>query len=158
MKEYLTVKGFATTETVIKRSRFIASLERVRGREEAAAFLEKISKRYSDATHNCYAYVADVEGREMKFSDNGEPSGTAGQPILDVLKKNGLSEVCLVITRYFGGIKLGASGLVGAYSSSAASVIEQVEIIRRIPANLLELMCSYGVAGRVEAAIYQNGG
>ncbi|MBQ7653368.1 MAG: YigZ family protein [Clostridia bacterium] len=158
MKEYLTVKGNASAETVIKHSRFIASIARVSGREEAAAFLEKINKRYSDATHNCYAYIADADNREVKFSDNGEPSGTAGQPILEVLKKNGLSEVCLVVTRYFGGIKLGASGLVGAYSSSAAAVLNEIEIIRRVPANSIELKCGYGVAGRVEGAVYSSGG
>ena len=158
MKEYLTVKGFNTSETVIKHSRFIASIDRVRGREEAAAFLEKVCKRYSDATHNCYAYIADSEGREVKFSDNGEPSGTAGQPILEVLKKNGLNEVCIVVTRYFGGIKLGASGLVGAYSSAAADVLSGVDIIRRIPAKRFELSCVYSVAGRVESAVYNSGG
>ena len=86
MKDYLTVKGSYTSETVIKHSRFIATLSYVSGREEAASFVEKVSKKYSDATHNCYAYIADKEGREVKFSDNGEPSGTAGQPILEVLK------------------------------------------------------------------------
>lgn len=150
MKEYITVKGYSRAEIEIKHSRFIASAKHVESREEAVEFLAKITKEFSDATHNCYAYVSDVLGNEIKFSDNGEPSGTAGQPILDVITKIGLKQIIVVVTRYFGGIKLGAGGLVGAYSSSASKVVKQMPLVRMRPSKKIELAIPYTFAKKCE--------
>lgn len=150
MKEYVTVKGSSRSEKEIKHSKFIASAKHVETREEAAEFLATVTKEFSDATHHCYAYCSDKIGNEIKFSDNGEPSGTAGQPILDVILKNGLKEVIVVVTRYFGGIKLGAGGLVGAYSSSASSVIRQMPFVKMRPSKKVELVVPYPFAKKCD--------
>ena len=119
MKNYLSVYSAATYEKVIERSRFIANCAHVQDEEEAKAFVAKIRAEHSLATHNCYAFVADKTGNLMRFSDDGEPQGTAGMPILDVLKNKKLFETAVVVTRYFGGVKLGAGGLVRAYTAIA---------------------------------------
>ena len=119
MKNYLSVFSAVTYEKVIERSRFIANCAHVQDEEEAKAFVAKIRAEHSLATHNCYAFVADKTGNLMRFSDDGEPQGTAGMPILDVLKNKKLFETAVVVTRYFGGGKLGAGGLVRAYSGTA---------------------------------------
>lgn len=151
MKEFVTVQGELRTETEIKHSKFIATAKHVESKEEAQEFLARICKEFSDATHNCYAFSVGNPIAEFKFSDNGEPSGTAGQPILDVIKKTGINNVCIVVTRYFGGIKLGASGLVGAYSSSASSVVKQIQLVKMVPSIRAELTIPYTFGKRVEA-------
>lgn len=108
--------GETVTEKIIEKSRFITSSAHIDGEEEAKAFISKIAKAHRDATHNCYAYIADSTGNFLRFSDDGEPQGTAGMPMLEVLKAQSLRQVAVVVTRYFGGIKLGAGGLVRAYS------------------------------------------
>lgn len=150
MNQYTTIADFYTTEIEIKHSRFIASAKRVTSKEESQEFLKEISKKYSDATHNCYAYIADKEGREFKFSDDGEPSGTAGQPILEVIKKNSLYEICIVITRYFGGIKLGASGLVGAYTEAAAKLVRECKRVEMKLSALFSVTADYSLLGKLE--------
>ncbi len=134
MKEsYKTVKGEYSETTVIEKSKFITRIKRVASEEEARAFIAAINKEHYDATHNCYAFIADKEGLTARFSDDGEPQGTAGLPMLEALKNSGLSEVVAVVTRYFGGIKLGAGGLVRAYSGCVASCVKNaptVEISR----------------------------
>ncbi len=117
MQSFLSVEKNAKSETVIERSRFIAHVFYAEREEDARRYLEKIKKEYSDATHNCYAYVTDF-GLSTKSSDDGEPSGTAGAPIMEVLKNRKLVNVLVVVTRYFGGIKLGAGGLIRAYSNA----------------------------------------
>ena len=119
-QSYLSLSGECVTQKIIEKSKFIATSRHVCGEEEAKAFIAEISKKYSDATHNCYAYVSDNLGNFPRFSDDGEPQGTAGMPMLEVLKNNKLYEVAVVVTRYFGGIKLGAGGLVRAYSGAVA--------------------------------------
>lgn len=121
--KYLSVKGECVTQKVIEKSRFITTSRHVEGDDEARSFIAEISSKYSDATHNCYAYIADSAGNFLRFSDNGEPQGTAGMPMLDVLKNNKLVQTAVVVTRYFGGIKLGAGGLVRAYSGAVAENI-----------------------------------
>lgn len=116
----LSVQGEHYSEQTIEKSKFLTYSAHVESEEEARAFLERIRKLHSQATHVCYAFIADKTGNLQRFSDDGEPSGTAGLPILDVLKKTGLFETCVAVVRYFGGIKLGAGGLVRAYSSSAS--------------------------------------
>ena len=119
-QSYLSLSGECVTQKVIEKSKFIATSRHVCSEEEAKAFIAEISKKYSDATHNCYAYISDNLGNFPRFSDDGEPQGTAGMPMLEVLKNNKLFEVAVVVTRYFGGIKLGAGGLVRAYAGAVA--------------------------------------
>ena len=128
MKSYLSVYAPVTYETVIERSRFIANAAHTAGEEEARAFVAGIRAQHSLATHNCYAFVADKAGNLLRFSDDGEPQGTAGMPILEVLRSKKLFETAVVVTRYFGGIKLGAGGLVRAYSSAAAEALAGADI------------------------------
>ncbi len=130
---YISVSGELSTEKVIERSRFITTSAHVEGEEQARAFIAKISERYKDATHNCYAYIADSTGNAPRFSDNGEPSGTAGMPILDVIKNKKLFCTAVVVTRYFGGIKLGAGGLVRAYSGCTAENLDMAEKVNYLP-------------------------
>lgn len=123
IEKYKSVAGETVTEKIIEKSRFITVTRHICGDEEAKAFIEEVRGRHSDATHNCYAYVADDLGNLLRFSDDGEPQGTAGMPILDVLRANDLRQTAAVVTRYFGGIKLGAGGLVRAYSGCVAENI-----------------------------------
>ncbi len=124
---YLSVNGECETQKIIEKSRFITVSKHVDGEEEAKKFIADIKRRFPDATHNCYAYVADSLGNFLRFSDDGEPSGTAGMPILEVIKNKKLYETAVVVTRYFGGIKLGAGGLVRAYSGCAAENLDAAE-------------------------------
>lgn len=128
--QYLSVNGECVTEKVIEKSRFITTSRHVEGEEQAKAFIAEISAKYRDATHNCYAYVCDELGNFLRFSDDGEPQGTAGMPILEVLRSKKLMQTAVVVTRYFGGIKLGAGGLVRAYSGSAAENLEAAQKVR----------------------------
>lgn len=124
---YLSVKGECETQKIIEKSRFITTSKHISGEEEAKDFIADIRRKFPDATHNCYAYIADNLGNFPRFSDDGEPSGTAGMPILEVIKNKKLYETVVVVTRYFGGIKLGAGGLVRAYSGSAAENLDTAE-------------------------------
>lgn len=117
---FLSVAAPHTAEKIIERSRFLTYAAHTAGEEEARAFLTRVRSEHPLATHVCYAFVADRPGNLMRFSDDGEPQGTAGMPILEVIKSKGLYETAVVVTRYFGGIKLGAGGLVRAYSGSVA--------------------------------------
>lgn len=112
--------------TVIKKSKFIAYLHHIESEKEAIDFLKNLRKMHSDSTHICYGYVADIEGKFIKFSDDGEPSGTAGKPILNILKTN-FRQVLVAVVRYFGGILLGAGGLVRAYGGAAEKVVAAAE-------------------------------
>ncbi len=118
--EYLSVVGRSEQERIVEKSRFIAYIAHVEGEEEAKSFLAEIRGKHPLATHVCYAYVADKVGNELRFSDDGEPQGTAGMPILGVIRAQKLYETAVAVVRYFGGIKLGAGGLVRAYSASAS--------------------------------------
>ncbi len=129
MKNYLSVSGRLETEVVIEKSRFITNSAHVESEEEAKNFIAEISYKYRDATHNCYAYICDATGNFMRFSDDGEPQGTAGMPMLEVIKAKSLVQTAVVVTRYFGGIKLGAGGLVRAYSGSVAKNLAEADIV-----------------------------
>lgn len=119
-QSYLSLSGETRTQKIIEKSKFITTSCHICGEEEAKAFISRICAEFGDATHNCFAYVADNCGNFIRFSDDGEPQGTAGMPMLETLKANKLCETAVVVTRYFGGIKLGAGGLVRAYSGSVA--------------------------------------
>lgn len=125
---YLSAFGEAIAEQTIEKSRFIAYVSHIEGEEDAKAFLARVRAEHPLATHVCYGYVADALGNEQRFSDAGEPQGTAGLPILGVLKAQGLFQTAIAVVRYFGGIKLGAGGLTRAYSSSAALGLASAEI------------------------------
>lgn len=130
---YISVSGEHVTEKVIERSRFITTSAHAEGEEEARAFVARVSAKYKDATHNCYAYIADSVGNFPRFSDDGEPSGTAGMPMLEVIKNKKLFCTAVVVTRYFGGIKLGAGGLVRAYSGCVAENLDGAEKLLYMP-------------------------
>lgn len=130
MNRYLTIKDRIETEIVIKKSKFIANFIKVTSKEQAEEEIKKIKKKYFDARHNCISYrILEEENIVERFSDNGEPSGTAGAPMLNVLQKSNLVNVLIVVTRYFGGILLGTGGLVRAYSDSLQKAIEESELL-----------------------------
>ena len=131
-ENFLTIKENGSGELIIKKSRFIASIARTNSVEEANAFIQEISKKYRDANHNTFAYTIGLNDDQVKESDNGEPSGTAGVPELKALQLMKLKNVTVVVTRYFGGIKLGAGGLIRAYSNSVTNVVEKVGVIKRV--------------------------
>ncbi len=141
--EYLSIVGEAQSTIIIEKSKFICYVSHVEDEEEAKAFVEKIRKQNSLATHNCYAYIADELGLIQKFSDDGEPQGTAGMPMLEVLKNKNLFKVCAVVTRYFGGIKLGAGGLVRAYSKSVSDGVESGKVTTFALSYISSLTLSY---------------
>lgn len=128
--EYMTISGEFQATYEILRSIFICSIKGVESFEEGMEFIKTISKKYSDATHNCYAITA--KSGEQKFSDANEPQGTAGMPILQVLKKRNITNVAAVVTRYFGGVKLGAGGLISAYTESVAAGIDKAKIVTKV--------------------------
>lgn len=124
-REYLTINKTAETSTNIKGSIFISQCSRVSGAQEAIDYIKSIRTKHQDATHNCWAYR--ISPNEYRFSDDGEPSGTAGQPIFQAILGANLEEVCLVITRYYGGTKLGSGGLARAYSGGASAVLKEAQ-------------------------------
>lgn len=143
MDFYLSATGETTREIVIQRSRFICTLKRIDGFDDALSFVKNVKKKYSDATHNCYAFISNAQGTEQRFSDDGEPHGTAGQPMLEVLKKKGIFMTAAVVTRYFGGVKLGAGGLVSAYTRAVAETVENAKIVKNVVGVSLEIKCGY---------------
>ena len=143
MDFYLSATGETTHEIVIQRSRFICTLKRIDGFDDALSFVKSVKKKYSDATHNCYAFISNAAGTEQRFSDDGEPQGTAGQPMLEVLKKKGIFMTAAVVTRYLGGVKLGAGGLVSAYTRAVAETVENAKIVKNVVGVSLEIKCGY---------------
>lgn len=148
--DYIAVSGEFEKEIEVRRSRFIASVKGEVDEQGAIAFIKEMKKRY-DCTHHCYAYIADEVGNTARFSDDGEPSGTAGAPILEVLKRRELKKTVLVVSRYFGGIKLGAAGLTGAYSKSAAAVLDICTTVLRREAALVSIACDFSLNARLES-------
>ncbi len=149
-KEYRTVKEYSSDEYVVKRSRFIGYAKPVSTIEEANSFISEIKSKHWDATHNVYAYILR-DGGIKRYSDDGEPQGTAGVPVLDVLEKEGLEDVCVVVTRYFGGILLGGGGLVRAYSHSAKIGVDSAKIITMAHCVDLSVECDYTFYGKLNA-------
>ena len=157
MAEYRTIAQAAQDEFVEKRSRFIGYARPVQTEEEAQAFIAEMKSRHWDATHNVYAYILR-EGNIQRYSDDGEPQGTAGIPTLDVLQKSHVTDVAVVVTRYFGGILLGGGGLVRAYSHGASIALKAAGIITMKECSLLLLSCDYSRYGRVSSLIPECGG
>lgn len=150
----MTIASSLEEETVIRKSRFICSLGKVYSEEEAQDFIRSIKKRYWDATHNCSAYIVGEDGTARRSSDDGEPSGTAGIPMLEVLQRAGLVNVVAVVTRYFGGIKLGAGGLVRAYSGCVAEAVQHAGIARIIPVGIYCFPWNAADVGRILNILY----
>ena len=142
MKEYTTIQGENTVEIVIEKSRFIATAIHVDSVEDAQEFIASKRKKYFDATHNCYGYLI---GDKAKFSDDGEPQGTAGMPIYECIKNSKIDHVCVVVTRYFGGIKLGAGGLVRAYSGSCAEALKSATKVNMTDCTIAEVVVDYSL-------------
>jgi uncharacterized YigZ family protein len=154
---FLTPQETNQTEIVIKKSRFIGHIVPVRSVEEAEAKLAEIRDVHKTATHNCYAYRVGLNVPVERFSDDGEPSGTAGRPILEVLRKKPLHNVLVVVTRYFGGTLLGANGLVRAYTESTVDVIEHTPLLRCQRMVLVTVRCSYAHYGKFEYELNMRG-
>ncbi|WP_028393515.1 YigZ family protein [Bacillus cihuensis] len=150
LQSYLTVKGNGIHEIIIDKSRFISHIARTETEEEAQAFIQHIKKLHKDATHNCSAYLIGEHDQIQKALDDGEPSGTAGVPILEVLKKKSLKDTTVVVTRYFGGIKLGAGGLIRAYSKSTSEGIDATGIVERKLMQVMATHIDYTWLGKLE--------
>jgi len=150
LQKYYTVKGYGENEIVIEKSRFICYINRATTEEEAVQFIQQIKKKHWDATHNCSAYIIGEHDQIQKANDDGEPSGTAGIPMLEVLKKKGLKDTVAVVTRYFGGIKLGAGGLVRAYGKSVSEGLKAAGIVERRLTRVMHVTIDYTWLGKVE--------
>lgn len=150
---FTIVKDFRQ-EIVIEKSRFICTLKKVNSEAEAQAFIKAIKKEFWDATHNCSAYIVDEMAQ--RSSDDGEPSGTAGLPMLEVLRKNKLTNTAAVVTRYFGGIKLGAGGLVRAYTNSVAEAVRATGIAQKVLVSRFSFMYDLNDVGKILNILYQQ--
>lgn len=139
--EYITLSKEASASFIEKKSEFIGYAAPVKTEEEAMAFVNKIRKKHGDATHNCYAYM--LANGNARYSDDGEPQGTAGVPILSVIQKGGFTDAVIVVTRYFGGILLGAGGLVRAYSAGARDAVAAAKIVKYSLYTEFRVRCSY---------------
>ncbi len=157
MSSYKTIRQEAKDEYIVKKSRFIGHIKPVTTQQEALDFIQEISKKHWDATHNVYAYILR-EGGIKRFSDDSEPQGTAGIPTLDVLEKNELVDCAVVVTRYFGGIMLGAGGLVRAYSSTASLAVKAGGIVTRDLCARLKVTSDYSFYGRLASLVPEKGG
>ncbi|MBX8942735.1 MULTISPECIES: YigZ family protein [Lysinibacillus] len=152
-ENYLTVKGYGESEIVISKSRFLTYIERAETEEDAISFIDGIKKLHHNATHNCSAYIIGEHDHIQKANDDGEPSGTAGVPMLEVLKKQGLKDTVVVVTRYFGGIKLGGGGLIRAYGKATTEGLIAAQIVERKLHHFLKVAIDYTWLGKVENEI-----
>lgn len=149
-KDYVTVKGFGESEIIIQKSRFLTYVKRAETEQQAQAFIDEIKSQHKSANHNCSAYMIGEHDSIQKANDDGEPSGTAGVPMLEVLKKQGLKDTVVVVTRYFGGIKLGGGGLIRAYGKATTEGIQAAHIVERRLHHLMKVSVDYTWLGKVE--------
>ena len=157
--DYRTLKGIGTAELVIKKSVFIGYASPAKTEEEAKEFIAKIKAHHSDATHNVSAYlINDGKNFAVRYDDDGEPKGSAGKPVLNVIQNKGLSNVVVVVTRYFGGIKLGYGGLVKAYSDAASLAIENAGVVEVYETERFEVTFPYNLFHTVKETIENYGG
>lgn len=147
---YRTIHRSSETELIINKSKFIGYAKPISNEEEAIKYIEEIRLKHKTANHNVPAYVIGENNNIQRYSDDGEPSGTAGIPVLEVIKKENLKNIVIVVTRYFGGIKLGTGGLVRAYTKAAKSAIESAIIVDKILFTKLKIRISYNLFGKVE--------
>lgn len=144
-------------ELIEKKSRFIATVRPVHTEEEAVSFIEEMRKKYWDASHNCYAWVIGSDGQQQRCSDDGEPSQTAGRPMLDVLLGEDICDVCVVVTRYFGGTLLGTGGLVRAYQGAVQEGLKNCQILLKQLGRRLRLTTDYNGIGKIQYLLAQRG-
>lgn len=156
MEAYTTICGYGTGEIVEKKSRFIAEVFPVVSEDEISAHIEKIKKEYWDARHHCWAYVIGQNPGTERMSDDGEPAGTAGKPILEVIRGRGLTDVLVVVTRYFGGTLLGTGGLVRAYTQAALEGLSHAGILRKVPGVRLKIGTDYTGLGKIQYLLAQR--
>ena len=156
MSEYRTIKTENNDEFIVKKSRFIGYVKPVKTQQEALDFISSIKTKHWDATHNVYAYIM-LEGGIMRYSDDGEPGGTSGMPTLNVFRSEDIKNVCCVITRYFGGVLLGAGGLVRAYSNTAKLALDAAGISRMDTWDETLVSCAYNQYERVKRLLEENG-
>ncbi|WP_017380208.1 YigZ family protein [Paenisporosarcina sp. TG-14] len=152
-KDYFTVKGLGESELIIQKSRFLTYVNRADSEQQAQAFIQEIKSQHKSANHNCSAYLIGEHDSIQKANDDGEPSGTAGVPILEVLKKQGLKDTVVVVTRYFGGIKLGSGGLIRAYGKATTEGLQASIIVERRLHLLMKVSVDYSWLGKVENEI-----
>ena len=153
---YLTIMDESNIDFKEKKSTFIGHAKRVYNEEEARAFINKIKSENKEATHNVYAYIIGENMGIQRYSDDGEPQGTAGIPVLEVIKKNGITDITVVVTRYFGGVLLGVGGLVRAYSKGAALAIKEAGIVEKVKGCRLNILIDYDLIGKVQYICSQN--
>ncbi|AIQ51108.1 MULTISPECIES: YigZ family protein [Paenibacillus] len=157
LEQYRTVRSPGSREVVIRKSRFIGHVMPVDNEEEAMQFIEDIKKQHRNATHNCSAYMIGERDEIQRQSDDGEPSGTAGKPILEVIRNQQVKNVAIVVTRYFGGIMLGAGGLIRAYADGAVLALEAGEVITRVLRREVFVQIDYTWLGKVENELRAKG-
>lgn len=149
-QDYLTVKGYGESEITISKSRFLTYVSRAETEQEALSFIDAIKKKHPQATHNCSCYLIGEHDSIQKANDDGEPSGAAGVPMLEVLKKQHLKDTVVVVTRYFGGIKLGGGGLIRAYGKATTEGIDAAKVVERKMHALMKVSVDYTWLGKVE--------
>ncbi|MBU3205663.1 YigZ family protein [Clostridium algidicarnis] len=154
--KYITVKQEAIDEFKEKKSLFIGYIKRIEEEDEAKDFIEHIKSKHKDATHNVYAYIVGKNFEIQRYSDDGEPQGTAGVPILEVIKKTGITDCVIVVTRYFGGILLGAGGLIRAYTKGASLAIKKAGMVEKVSGILLKFILEYESLGKVQFICNEN--
>ena len=153
---YKTLKGQAFAEYEEKRSLFIGSVARVESEEQAKEFINSIKAKHKEARHNVFAYSIGKKSEIQRYSDDGEPQGTGGIPVLEVVKKSGITDAVVVVTRYFGGVLLGAAGLVRAYSKAASLAVKEAGTIEKVSGVLLKIQIDYELHGKVEYSFNKN--
>ncbi|MGF7058595.1 YigZ family protein [Brassicibacter mesophilus] len=156
-KNYKSVHEFGYDEVIINKSRFIGYAKPITSEDEAIGFIQEMKTKHKDATHNVYAYVFGENSNIQRYNDDGEPSGTAGVPVLEVIKKEDLRNVVVVVTRYYGGIKLGAGGLVRAYTKGAKIGLEAGKIVDKILFNKIKVRIDYTLYGKLENELMRLG-
>lgn len=156
MDNFRTVKSQGSHELIINKSRFICSMKRTESEADAQAFIEDIRAKHPKANHNCFAYLIGNTHSIQRMSDDGEPSGTAGVPMLEVLKKQQLKNTTAVVTRYFGGVKLGAGGLIRAYGSAVSEAINAIGLVEKQMNQLVSVDISYHLSGKLQNTLEQS--
>lgn len=156
LERYKTVLNRDEEEIIEKKSRFIATVMPIENEKEAQAFIEELKKKYWNASHNVFAYQIGDRNEIQRFSDDGEPSGTAGMPVLDVLKGEQIKNTVVVVTRYFGGTLLGTGGLVRAYGKAAKEGIKKAIVIEKVLYKVMKVIVDYTLSGKVQYAILNN--
>ena len=153
---YITIRQYGEDEFIEKKSQFIGYAKRCESEEEAKAFVTEIKNKHKQATHNCWAYVVGKNMGIQRYSDDGEPQGTAGIPILEVMKKSNVTDCAIVVTRYFGGIMLGAGGLTRAYTKGASIALKSGGIVEKVEGVNISLEMDYDMIGKIQYMCGQN--